>query len=783
MVKVAGKTKSSSSPRGGVKSDGLKKVKGQNFYRDASQARRVKLLSKNGIASKAIRDKDGNIIQAQEFQSSEAKPGRVQPDRRWFGNTRVISQDALDHFRTSLGSRVDDPYSVLLRRNKLPMSLIQEPKKGKAASLTLVEPFQQTFGPGAQRKRPRMESNMNSFAELAESSEKAGDAHNERVLAAEAKLAGTDLVPADRELGSAYDIDASGAGPSSETLSSDVFYAPVTRGRSEPAYSKGQSRRIWGELYKVIDSSDVVIQVLDVRDPMGTRCRSVEKHIKEEKPHKHLVFLLNKVDLVPTWVTARWVKLLSREYPTIAFHASINNSFGKGSLIQLLRQFSVLHSDKKQISVGFVGYPNTGKSSIINTLKKKKVCNVAPIPGETKVWQYITLMKRIYLIDCPGIVPASAQDSETGTVLKGVVRVENLETPAEHIPALLSRVKPEYIKKTYNLKGWTDTTDFLEQLAKRYGKLLKGGAPDEHTVAKMVLNDWIRGKIPFFVAPPLTATALAAQEAKGKNKAIEPTEEDVKHGAVRPAKRVKGVEQALKSISVLTKFSKEDVHGGMDDDYVLDKDEDAEQPERAHSAGEEEDSDVSDSEDEEEEDDADLPELAWEDVFGSAPGGADAAGAMEDEDSDAQSSSASAGPSSKRKASLIDGGGDEDDEEEVEEQAESDSDEEMPSSDEDSQRKKAPRMKTSKKRAENFYTHANVKNKNRERAKLMRSTKGKTAPAPGAVGEGADQTVRRAARERGSRELEVGRGLSGAGDDGLSRGRRGQSLVAAMSVQ
>lgn len=52
----------------------------------------------------------------------------------------------------------------------------------------------------------------------------------------------------------------------------------------------------------------------------------------------------------------------------------------------MLRQFSSLHSDKKQISVGLVGYPNTGKSSIINTLRKKKVCNVAPIPGETKVF-------------------------------------------------------------------------------------------------------------------------------------------------------------------------------------------------------------------------------------------------------------------------------------------------------------------------------------------------------------------------------------------------------------
>ena len=211
---------------------------------------------------------------------------------------------------------------------------------------------------------------------------------------------------------------------------------------------------------------------------------------------------------------ARWVKILSKEYPTLAMHASINNSFGKGALIQLLRQFSQLHADKKQISVGFIGYPNTGKSSIINTLKKKKVCNVAPIPGETKVWQYVALMRRIYLVDCPGIVPVGANDSETGTVLKGVVRVENLETPAEHLPALMSRVKPEYLRRTYNLESWTSPEDFLGQLARRMGKLLKGGEPDLETAAKMVLNDWIRGKIPFFVPPPPPPGAAAASAAR-----------------------------------------------------------------------------------------------------------------------------------------------------------------------------------------------------------------------------------------------------------------------------
>ena len=64
---------------------------------------------------------------------------------------------------------------------------------------------------------------------------------------------------------------------------------------------------------------------------------------------------------------------MSQEYPTLAFHASINNPFGKGSLLSLLRQLARLRSDRKYISVGFVGYPNVGKSSVINTLRTKKV--------------------------------------------------------------------------------------------------------------------------------------------------------------------------------------------------------------------------------------------------------------------------------------------------------------------------------------------------------------------------------------------------------------------------
>jgi nuclear GTP-binding protein len=138
-----------------------------------------------------------------------------------------------------------------------------------------------------------------------------------------------------------------------------------------------------------------------------------------------------------------------------------------------LRQFSKLHSDKKQISVGVIGYPNTGKSSIINTLRAKRVCTVAPIPGETKVWQYVTLMRRIFLIDCPGVVQASANDSETELILKGVIRVENIKSPEDNIPTVLERVRKEYIQRTYGIAEWEDHVDFLNQLAKKYGKLHK----------------------------------------------------------------------------------------------------------------------------------------------------------------------------------------------------------------------------------------------------------------------------------------------------------------------
>ncbi|KAG6928347.1 G protein nucleolar 2, partial [Chelydra serpentina] len=537
MVKPRYKGRSSINPsRASTNPDRVLGAGGHNV-RDRATIRRL-----NMYRQKERRNNRGKVIRPLQYQSTVA-PGtvaRVEPNIKWFGNTRVIKQSSLQKFQEEMETVMKDPYKVVMKQSKLPMSLLHDrirPHNSKVHILD-TETFETTFGPKSQRKRPNISANdVQSLLENAEAS------------------AGTYDQGKDRDL-----------------VMEDTGVRDEAR---EEIYKKGQSKRIWGELYKVIDSSDVIVQVLDARDPVGTRSPHVESYLKKEKPWKHLIFVLNKCDLVPTWATKRWVAVLSQDYPTLAFHASLTNPFGKGAFIQLLRQFGKLHTDKKQISVGFIGYPNVGKSSVINTLRSKKVCNVAPIAGETKVWQYITLMRRIFLIDCPGVVYPS-EDSETDIVLKGVVQVEKIKSPEDHISAVLERAKPEYISKTYKIDTWENAEDFLEKLAFRTGKLLKGGEPDMQTVSKMVLNDWQRGRIPFFVKPPnaepgpqpsssleVAAVASQADSDEQSSEAVALNTELVEEGENKPNAEMKQlmsrVRQNFGKINVATQFLEEDL--------------------------------------------------------------------------------------------------------------------------------------------------------------------------------------------------------------------------------
>jgi hypothetical protein len=155
---------------------------------DFSSAKKVKTLNmyKDG---KAQHNAAGKVTKAASFQSREKPVARIEPNRKWFTNSRVISQDALNSFREAMAERANDPYSVLLKTNKLPMSLIRDGQgknglKEHQAKMTVeAAPFSDVFGPKAQRKRVKL--GVGSLEDLAEDSVKSHDTYLDRLEQAE----------------------------------------------------------------------------------------------------------------------------------------------------------------------------------------------------------------------------------------------------------------------------------------------------------------------------------------------------------------------------------------------------------------------------------------------------------------------------------------------------------------------------------------------------------------------------------------------------------------------
>ena len=195
-------------------------------------------------------------------------------------------------------------------------------------------------------------------------------------------------------------------------------------------------------LREVISKSDVIIQVLDARDPEGTRSRKIEKEAVQVHGKK-LVLVLNKIDLVPKENVEAWLAHLRRSFPTLPFKSSTqsqrNNLSSSGNsshtptgasstspapLLTLLKNYSRAGS----LTVGVIGFPNVGKSSLINTLKRSKACGVAPTPGYTKEVQLISLDGHLKILDCPGVVYEGG-DQGPEQVLRNCTAVEQVDDP------------------------------------------------------------------------------------------------------------------------------------------------------------------------------------------------------------------------------------------------------------------------------------------------------------------------------------------------------------------
>ncbi|KAI8325121.1 P-loop containing nucleoside triphosphate hydrolase protein [Martensiomyces pterosporus] len=315
-------------------------------------------------------------------------------------------------------------------------------------------------------------------------------------------------------------------------------------------------RAYYREFQKVVQHADVILEVLDARDPLGTRAPQIERMIMDAGANKRIILILNKIDLVPRDVVEKWLAYLRHEFPTLAFKASTQEQrsnlgqaaagskkaatlttsecVGAESLIQLLKNYSRNQKIKTSITVGAIGFPNVGKSSLINSLKRSRVCGVGSTPGFTKFVQQIHLDKNLKLLDCPGIVfngPAKANQKLDKTemaemMLRNCIKVELLDDPVTPVDLIVQRCKPEALQAMYNVPAFLNTRDFLVRLARQRGQLKRQGIADVEGAARIVLSDWNKGRIPYYTLPP----GMAQKTNSGKTAAGDAA---AAHGAER----------------------------------------------------------------------------------------------------------------------------------------------------------------------------------------------------------------------------------------------------------
>ncbi|KAI0398374.1 P-loop containing nucleoside triphosphate hydrolase protein [Xylariaceae sp. FL0594] len=335
------------------------------------------------------------------------------------------------------------------------------------------------------------------------------------------------------------------------------------------------SRKAHDKVFKqVVDQADVVLYVLDARDPEGTRSKEVERMVMAAASGgKRLMLILNKIDLIPPPVLKDWLAYLRRSFPTLPLRASKSapnsHTFNhrdltikstSETLFKSLKSFAASKQLKRAVSVGVIGYPNVGKSSVINALlaglggRGKAACPAGAEAGVTTSIRAVKVDSKLTLLDSPGIVFPSASEGNApkrnaveehaNLVLLNAIPPKQIEDPIPAVALLLKKLgsSPDLMQKmmdVYDLPPLMTTngditTDFLVQVARKRGRLGRGGVPNLQAAAMTVVMDWRDGRIQGWAEPPKLpvssdgpkataskdATAGAAPVASGDQKVI-----------------------------------------------------------------------------------------------------------------------------------------------------------------------------------------------------------------------------------------------------------------------
>jgi large subunit GTPase 1 len=278
---------------------------------------------------------------------------------------------------------------------------------------------------------------------------------------------------------------------------------------------------VWRQLWRVVERSDVVIQIVDARNPLFFLSMDLINYSKSLG--KDVMILVNKSDFLTKKQRISWKKYLhSKRLEAIFFsalfeeeekHMSDSNVLSVNELYNFIVERYILEKNrnissdvkKERVVVGFVGYPNVGKSSTINALVGQKCVNVSSTPGKTKHYQTIILTPQVTICDCPGLVFPSFATTKADMVINGVLPIDHLREYISPITLVCERVPKITLEHVYglNLPENPKASDLLQAYAISRGFQRSGqGNPDEARAARYILKDFVNGKILYCNSPP-----------------------------------------------------------------------------------------------------------------------------------------------------------------------------------------------------------------------------------------------------------------------------------------
>ncbi len=231
----------------------------------------------------------------------------------------------------------------------------------------------------------------------------------------------------------------------------------------------------WKLVNKVLRDSDIVLLVIDARFPEMTRNKEIEQKARK------LLYVINKCDLVKD------PESLKEHFEPCVF-VSAKKKYGGTMLFNKIMELS----RGKSCIVGVLGYPNVGKSSVINLLKGKKSASVSSQSGHTRGIQFVSAKGKLKLIDTPGVLQYQEKDLLKQIII-GAYNPQHVQEP-EYYAMLIVKKYPELFEKYYGLKV-EKPLEFLEKVALKRHVLKKGGKPDIIRFSRQLLYDWQRGRM------------------------------------------------------------------------------------------------------------------------------------------------------------------------------------------------------------------------------------------------------------------------------------------------